>query len=169
MTYCTDFVVSWKVHVIFTLSRRSCTLVCINNTPIPTATSVRYLGLHLDSVYRFPIPLSPKSPLKSISHYTKHFWSLYIRHEGQQNHQTSSILQLSKPKLINYVPFYVSNQPYRLTSRYLLLSTLSHLASPPSMTLSKEIPILQPSRFYQYPAQKPLETSEADGSFITLK
>lgn len=37
-----------SVHVTFTMKRGTCPLVTLNNTPIPQAEDVKYLGIHLD-------------------------------------------------------------------------------------------------------------------------
>jgi hypothetical protein len=39
---------SKSVHITFTLKLRLCPNVFINNTPIPTSSTVKYLGVHLD-------------------------------------------------------------------------------------------------------------------------
>ncbi len=39
---------SKSVHVTFTLNKRTCPMVTLNNKPIPQQKDVKYLGLHLD-------------------------------------------------------------------------------------------------------------------------
>jgi hypothetical protein len=125
------------MQVTFTLKKRKCPAVYLNNTALPQSSTVKYLGFHLDSILtrkqhiakkRKQIDLKVKDMHLTIGHKStmsldskvllqktiiKPIWTYGIELWGCASKSNIAIMKRSQskiPRMLTNAPWYVTNQ-----------------------------------------------------------